>query len=89
MLAFGMATIIVRNLPDPVRDRLRDRAARRGVSMEEEARETLTRALAEPEPEGDLGARLHALFADLGGLELDRRDEGEAAAWDIEAGERR
>ena len=41
-----MATITIRNLPDPVRDRLRLRAAKRGRSMEAEAREVLAQAVA-------------------------------------------
>ena len=41
-----MATLTIRNLPDPVRDRLRLRAAKRGRSMEAEAREVLAQAVA-------------------------------------------
>jgi plasmid stability protein len=37
-----MATILIRNLDDLVVERLRVRAKRRGVSMEEEARRLLT-----------------------------------------------
>jgi plasmid stability protein len=42
-----MATLTIRNLPDDVRDRLRVRAARAGVSMEAEARSILIRASVE------------------------------------------
>ena len=42
-----MATITIRNLPDPVRDRLRLRAAKRGRSMEAEAREVLAEVTAD------------------------------------------
>ncbi len=48
-----MAVLNIRNLPDEVRDRLRVRAARAGVSMEAEARSILTLACspeAAPEP---------------------------------------
>ena len=43
-----MATLTIRNLPDPVRERLRLRAAKRGHSMEAEAREVLAEATVEP-----------------------------------------
>lgn len=39
-----MATLTIRNLPDEVRDRLRVRAARAGLSMEAEARRLLVQA---------------------------------------------
>jgi plasmid stability protein len=39
-----MATLTIRNLPDRIRDRLRVRAAKRGVSMEAEARNILAQA---------------------------------------------
>ncbi len=44
-----MAVLTVRNLPDEARDRLRERAARAGHSMEAEVRDILVRASAEPE----------------------------------------
>lgn len=44
-----MAVLTVRNLPDEVRDRLRERAARAGHSMEAEVRDILVRASVEPE----------------------------------------
>jgi antitoxin FitA len=40
----GMAVLNIRNLPDGVHARLRVRAARKGRSMEAEARDILTRA---------------------------------------------
>jgi plasmid stability protein len=40
-----MATLTIRNLPDKIRDRLRVRAAKRGVSMEAEARAILADAV--------------------------------------------
>lgn len=42
MLAFGMADLKVRQLDDSVADALRVRADRKGVSLEEEVRITLT-----------------------------------------------
>ena len=44
-----MAVLTVRNLPDETRDRLRERAARAGHSMEAEVRDILVRASVEPE----------------------------------------
>lgn len=43
-----MATLTIRNLSDKVRDRLRVRAAKRGVSMEAEARAILTCSVEAP-----------------------------------------
>nr|WP_126402226.1 plasmid stabilization protein [Blastochloris tepida] len=59
----------IRGLDAGVKARLRRRAAERGHSMEEEARQLLTRALAEPET--GLASAIHRLFAPLGGVELD------------------
>jgi hypothetical protein len=42
-----MAVLNIRNLPDDIRDRLRVRAARRGRSMEAEARAILTAAVSD------------------------------------------
>lgn len=70
-----MATLTIRNLDEAVRQRLRVKAAERGRSMEAEAREILAAAVAEseskPEPERGLGSRIHALFADVGGWDVD------------------
>jgi plasmid stability protein len=66
------ASLTIRGLDAGVKARLRRRAAERGHSMEEEARQLLTRALAEPaEPETGLASAIHRLFAPLGGVELD------------------
>ena len=45
-----MATLTIRNLSDRVRDRIRVRAAKRGVSMEAEVRDILAQAV---EPHSD------------------------------------
>lgn len=61
-----MAQLIVRNLDDDVKKRLRRRAERHGRSMEEEARTILGDAVKqEPTPEG-LGTRLTRRFGRLG-----------------------
>jgi plasmid stability protein len=41
-----MGTLTIRNLDDAVKRELRKRAAERGVSMEQEARDTLARGIA-------------------------------------------
>ena len=69
-----MATLTIRNLDDAVRDRLRQRAAEHGHSMEEEVRQILRQVVkpadTAPASKG-LGARIHNHFARLGGVELE------------------
>ena len=66
-----MATLTIRNLDDPLKSRLRIRAAARNRSMEEEARQILRAALQEPAAQTpDLGSRIRARFAALGDVEL-------------------
>lgn len=66
-----MGTLTIRNLEDPLKSRLRLRAAARNHSMEEEARQILRAALQEPAPATtDLGARIRARFAGLGDVQL-------------------
>lgn len=63
-----MASLAIRKLDDEIYDRLRDRAARRGVSMEEEVRQILTRAVLPPERLGDLFLEI---FGPASGADLD------------------
>lgn len=73
-----MAQIIVRNLEEEVRERLRERAARHGHSMEEEIRTILRGAVAADETAPPLGTQIARIFADIG-LEAEipeRRGEG-------------
>lgn len=66
-----MASLTIRNLEDPLKMRLRLRAASRNHSMEEEARQILRAALKEPVvPAQDLGTRIRARFAALGDVQL-------------------
>jgi len=66
-----VATLTIRNLDDPLKRRLRLRAAARNRSMEEEARQILRAALQEPAVSTpDLGARIRARFAGLGDVQL-------------------
>jgi len=62
-----MAQLLVRNIEDTVRDRLRRRAARHGRSLEEELRDILRAAAAieEHPPTAGLGTRIASHFADI------------------------
>ena len=71
-----MASITIRNLDDDMKRRLRVRAAKNGRSMEAEAREILLVALASPGAPVNLGQSIHARFAALGGVEVDRQERG-------------
>jgi antitoxin FitA len=74
-----MANLTVRKLDPAVKERLRVRAARRGHSMEEEARRILTEACAPPA--SNLAVIAGALFGPENGfeLELPARSPGRAA----------
>ncbi len=68
-----MAQLIVRNIEEVVKTRLRSRARRHRHSMEAELRDILRNAaLAEQEAVAPLGARLRLRFAGIG---LDREVE--------------
>jgi antitoxin FitA len=62
-----MAQLVVRNLEEDVKARLRRRASRHGHSMEEEARDILRSAVsAEESAAAPLGSRVRARFARIG-----------------------
>lgn len=62
-----MAQIVVRNLDESVKLRLKKRAALHGRSMEEEVRQILNNAAKAPAtPKAGLGTRIAARFAGLG-----------------------
>ena len=62
-----MAQLVVRNLEDEVKAKLRRRAAAHGCSMEEEVRAILRSAVnAETERQHGLGTRIATLFAGIG-----------------------
>jgi plasmid stability protein len=66
-----MASLTIRRFEDAAKEHLRVRASRHGRSMEEEAREILKAALAEPEGSGEnLAQSIRRRFAPLGGVEL-------------------
>ena len=71
-----MASITVRNLDEGVKKRLRVRAADNGRSMEEEARIILGEAVAPETGEENLAEAIRALFAPLGGVELELPPRG-------------
>ena len=58
-----MASLTIRNLDEATKQRLRVRAARHGVSMEEEVRRILKEALPPVEAPSGLGQRLRDRFA--------------------------
>jgi plasmid stability protein len=63
----GMAQLIVRNIEDEVRDRLRELARRHGRSMEEEVRDILRAAVAaSPARPARFGTRAAARFRGRG-----------------------
>lgn len=62
-----MAQVVVRNIEGDVKARLKLRAAQHGWSMEEEVRQILRKAVAEPrQPRVKLGSRMAARFAGEG-----------------------
>lgn len=71
-IARAMASIVIRNLDDSTKERLRVRAARQGRSMEEEARSILRAALAsDRSTPRNLAETVRRYFEPLGGLELE------------------
>lgn len=75
-----MASLTIRQLDDSVKERLRRRAAARGVSMEEEARAILKRAVDRP-PTSNIGlgtAIRRMVEAAGGGVELELPPRGSA-----------
>jgi antitoxin FitA len=62
-----MAQLVVRNIEEAVKSRLRRRAARRGRSMEEEVRDILRDAVKKEETSpGGLGTAISSRFRKLG-----------------------
>ncbi|TCQ84804.1 MULTISPECIES: plasmid stabilization protein [Rahnella] len=60
-----MATITVRNLDDDVKELLRIAAAKKGHSMEEEARLILKQVLTPAQPDFGLGSQLRQRFSSV------------------------
>ena len=75
-----MATLTIRNLDERLKGQLRIRAATRGRSMEEEARQILRSVLTEPAPASDsLAGRIRRRFAKLGDVQLPTAKIGRAS----------
>ncbi len=66
-----MASITIRRLPEPLKARLRVRAAQHGRSMEEEVRQILGLALSQNTPGASLVDCIRGRIAPLGGVELE------------------
>lgn len=66
-----MASLTIRNLDDNIKELLRIEAAHNGHSMEEEARLILRKSLVSVGKGRGLASRIHARFAQAGGLDLD------------------
>ena len=69
-----MANLSVRNIDDETVAHLRVRAAKHGVSMEEEARRILRQAVAAPERLGDLAVQIFSPAYTGPRLELPERE---------------
>ena len=66
-----MAMLTIRNVDEDLKTQLRIRAARHGLSMEEEVRRILQQALSQPNPATGLGSRIHQkVMALTGGIDL-------------------
>ena len=72
-----MTALTVRNLDPDVKTRLRVSAAQQGIAMEEAVRRILTKAanetVAPSLAQNDLGQRIQARFAGLGGIPFEAR----------------
>jgi len=70
-----MASITIRNMEEPLKARLRVRAAHHGRSMEDEARHILRSALMEQhQPSANLADAIRRRFGPLGGIDLPELD---------------
>ena len=67
----SMATLTIRNVDDAIKQMLRIRAARHGVSMEEEVRRILRDALVRGSHPHALGQRLKQRFADVAAADFE------------------
>jgi antitoxin FitA len=68
-----MPSIIIRNLDENTKRKLKIRAATNGRSMEREAREILKNVLARTSKKhANLADRIRDIFSPLGGVELER-----------------
>lgn len=61
-----MAQLIVRNIEDDIKEKLKALANSHGISMEEEAREIIRRAVMNQGSENKLGTSISSRFKDCG-----------------------
>ncbi len=66
-----MATLMIRDLDEDVKARLRVQAAENGRSMEAEARVLLAAAVSGRRPSRGLGSYIRDQFAEIGGVDLE------------------
>jgi plasmid stability protein len=74
-----MATLMIRDLDDGLKARLRVQAAEHGRSMEAEARLLLAAALSGRRPSRGLGSYIRDQFAEIGGVDLEIPPRNEPA----------
>jgi plasmid stability protein len=74
-----MATLMIRDLDEDVKARLRVQAAEHGHSMEAEARVLLAAALNGRRPSRGLGSYIRDQFAEIGGVDLQIPQRAEPA----------
>ncbi|WP_216699812.1 toxin-antitoxin system [Arthrobacter sp. H5] len=74
-----VATLMIRDLDDDVKARLRVQAAEHGRSMEAEARLLLAAALSGRRPPRGLGSYIREQFAEIGGADLETPRPNEPA----------
>ena len=68
-----MASLVIRNIDEGVKEQIRVRGAQNGRSMEAEAREILTSAVKSSRPKTGLGSYLRSISSGVGGLEIPPR----------------
>ncbi len=61
-----MAQLLVRNIEGDVKERLKERARKYGISLEELARDILRDAATDKRPYGGLGSEIAARFKGIG-----------------------
>ena len=68
-----VASIVIRNLHERTKRKLKIRAATNGRSMEQEAREILKSALAQTSKRNaNIAERIREIFSPIGGVEMER-----------------
>jgi antitoxin FitA len=69
-----MAQLVVRNIEDDVKERLKERARKHGMSLEELVRDILRDAAKNKSPSGGLGSEIAARFKGIGFKEGEIRE---------------